>query len=154
MADRFSGGVAQWGADELEWGDTLIGWGEPLSAIAEATISRLKPEQVIVAACRSIMVPAFPVFEVGAPPTLPSVVFASISAIEQAGFQRTLAQQIYAITCRAETYSECIMLAEDVYQALRKFPGNRVRGIIGFTDGYAEPNFDFRTRIMQVDIQR
>ena len=151
MADTFSGGVAQWAADDLAWGADLIGWGEPLDSIS---VGRLRPEQVIVAACRSIMISAFPVFEEGAPPTLPSVVFTSVSAIEQEGFTRTLVQQIFAVTCRAEKYSDCIMLAEDVYQALRRFPGNRVRGIIGFTDGYAEPNFDFRTRIMQVTIQR
>jgi len=153
MADRFDGGVLQWGADDLAFGDDLLGWGEPLTALAESTISRLKPEQVIVAACRSIAVQAFPVFEIGEP-TLPSVVFASVSAVEQTAFQRILTEQIYAVTCRAKKYSDCIMLAEYVYQALRKFPSNRVRGIVGFSDGYAEPNFEFRTRIMQVTIQR
>lgn len=155
MANRFAGGNPQWGDDDLAWGDDLLEWGAPLSDIPIDSISRLKPEQVIVAACRSIQIPAYPVFQVGEPDVdNGSVVFASTGSLEQEGFNKTVTEQTFAITVRHKTYGRTILLTERVYNALRKFPGNRVRSITGFTDGYAEPDFSFRTRILQAVIHR
>lgn len=141
-----------WGADELAFGDDLLVWGGDPSTIAGATITRLKPEQIIVAACRSIMVQAFPVYQEGKA-ILPSVVFSANSVVEQEGFQRKLVRQTFNLVMRAATYSEVIMLTEDVLNALRKFPGNRFRGVSAMNDGYAE-QFGFRTRIVQIVIER
>lgn len=153
MADRFSGGSPEWGDDELAWGDDLLRWGEPVTTISAASSQRLTPEQVIVAACRSCPVPAYPVFQVG-DPVLPSVVFACTGVIELEGFQRKLTRQTFAITIRHETYGGVVMLTERVHKALRCFPGNRFRGVSGFSDGYGEPDFAFRTRVMNVIIER
>lgn len=141
-----------WGADTLAFGDDLLAWGGDASLLPVDSIARLKPEQLIVAACRSIMVQAFPVFQEGKI-VLPSVVFACTGVVEQEGFQRRLEQQTYAITMRAQTYSDVIMLTEDVLAALRKVAANRLRGVSAMNDGYAD-SFDFRTRVVQVIIER
>lgn len=140
-----------WAADSLAWGNSLQAWGGDASLLTQVD-ARLRPEQLIVAACRSIMVESFPVFQEGKL-VLPSVVFACTGVVELEGFQKTLTQQTYILTMRAKTYSDVIRLTEDVYHALRQVAANRFRGVSSMNDGFAD-EFEFRTRVMQVIIQR
>ena len=149
--DMREGGGLVWGGKPLAFGDALLAWGAPVSAVP-TTIGRLMPEQLIVAAARSIMLPAFPVFQEGEP-TLPSVVFSAVGVEEIAAFERTLTTQSFVVSVRAESYSAVVQAAEDLYRELRSLPGNRVRSVGGFSDTYAD-DFSFRVRSLTVNIQR
>jgi len=140
------------GDTTIAFGDTLIGFGAPLSSIPSAILPRLYPEQVVVAACRSVRIPASPVYQKG-DPILPSVVFASSGVLEQEGFQKKITEQTIEIMVRAAGYGECVESAWSVYSALRKFPGNRIRSVTGFTDVF-DVELDYYERTFFVQISR
>lgn len=141
-----------WGADQLAFGSSLLAWGGDASLLPVDVVARLKPEQLIVAACRSIMVNAYPVYQEGKV-VLPSVIFACTGVVELEGFERKLLRQSYILTMRAETYSDVIMLTEDVLTALRKVAASRFRGVSTMSDNYGD-DFGFRMRVVQVILER
>lgn len=141
----------QFGDDTLAFGDDLIAFGAEIPSAGEV-IRRLTPEQVVVMACRSESVNAFPVFQAGEV-ILPSVIFQSASATPVDALQRSIASQTLALTVRHEEYGKLVMTTERIYNALRKFPERRVRSILGFTDGFAD-DFSFYFRTLTVEIQR
>lgn len=147
MAD---GGRVLWGGRGLQFGAKLIEWGAP---IEEVLLTRITPEQVLVACARSMRLPPFPVFEDSGDPTLPSMVYAAAGADELQAFERTMTTQTFVVSIRAKDYGEVVECCNDFYAKLRSYPGNRIRGVGGFTDIYAD-SFNFRVRTMQVVIQR
>jgi len=145
-----------WGGEDLAWGDELLSWGGDVSTIPVSVVPRLLPEQVVVAAARSIELSAFPVVEIvgkGAAPTLPSVTFQSTGSVEQDGFQKTITAQTVIIAVRHASYGGLVQLTWQLYQALKRFPSGRVRQTSGFSDGF-DDDFGVYVRTFTALIQR